>query len=134
MVIYATPQNVADYMGIPLVDLPSDINRLIDRATDLVDYCVMNRIRTFYLNDDKTEIADETTREYVQKATSSQVEYYINNGEQTDEAQVTGISGFAVGNFNMQLGGNTSTQILPIVAPRCKRYLFLAGLLYRGVN
>lgn len=134
MVIYATPQNVADYMGVPLSSLPSDIDRLIDRATDLIDYVVMNRIRLFYLNADKTEIEDETIREYVQKATSSQVEYYINNGEQTDESQLSGISAFRVGNFNMSLGGSSAENSLPVLAPRCKRYLFLGGLLYRGVN
>ena len=66
-------------------------------------------------------------------ATCAEVEYYINFGEQTESFTTGGISSFAVGNFNMNFGNNNNGSI-PQISNRTRRYLFLAGLSYRGVN
>ena len=133
-IVYATPQDVADYMGIALGDLPSNILILIERAQDLVDYVTLNRILDYYLNDDETAIIDAEVEEGANKATSAQVEYWINTDTSLDITNTGNIGNYSIGNWSITYNGKSGESVsVAILAPRAKRHLFKAGLLYRGI-
>lgn len=134
-VTYATPQNVADYMGIALSELPSNINTLIDRSQELIDYVTLNHINDDWLNDDKTAISDAEIEEAVQKATSAQIEYWINTDTSLDITNTGNVGSYSIGNWSITYDGKSGESVsVAILAPRAKRHLFLVGLLYRGIN
>lgn len=134
-VIYATPQDVADFMGIALEDLPSNIVILIQRGQELIDYVTLNNIQDFELNDDETAIEDPEIELAVQNATSAQIEYWITVDTSLDITNTGNIGSFSIGNFTINYDGKTGESVsVAILAPRSKRFLFLVGLMYRGIN
>lgn len=112
---YATKADLAAFTGLLETELPADSDRLLQRASELVDVATMGRI-----DPSVTEQA-----EAAKNATCAQVEYWLQVGEEMD---IFGLKdGIAIGSFR--------TDSLPqALAPRARRYLFLAGLLYRGVG
>lgn len=136
-VIYATPAEVATYMGILVTELPTNILIIIQRAQELIDYITLNKINDDYLTSDKTAIADPEIETAAENATCAQVEYWINIGVESDIVNAGNISSFGIGNFSMAFGGSGSGSAnasMAVLAPRANRYLFLVGLMYRGVN
>lgn len=115
---YATSQDVKDYTG--LSSLPDDIDRLISRAEELIDWVSLNRIDT----------DDADHMEAAKKATCAQIEYWLNIGEDADIINMPG--NFKIGSF--QMGMTSQPEQFAKLAPRARRHLFLAGLLYRGVG
>jgi hypothetical protein len=115
---YATASDVATYMGIPESELPDDIDKLIDRADETIDYL----IRIEYTESDFTET--------LKKASSAQVEYWINMGEEIDYTSYP--HNFSIGSFSMGSGGGSASKSISPYAPRMLRYLSSAGLLYAG--
>lgn len=133
-VVYATPAQVASFIGIPEIDLPDNILNLIIRAQDLIDYITLNKINDYYLDNLGTSIDDTEVALAAQKATSAQLEYWLSIGADTDIINNGNISNFAIGNFSMTFGGTgAASASMAILAPRANRYLFLVGLMYRGV-
>ena len=124
MPAYATPAQVADYLGIPILQLPPNINGLLEVASELIDYATLNRIN-LDPTDDNLEAA--------KKATIYQYEFWSVTGDQSDVVGQS-IESFSLGslsvNFNTSSGGPTPN----VVAPRAKRVLVTAGLYYRGVR
>lgn len=123
---YATTTQLQAYLGG--ASLPADAQRLLDRASDLVDYLTLGRIDTTV-----TEQANAA-----KNATCAQVEYWMTMGEQTDisSSSTTSIS---IGTFQMSDSGSSSNQSTQLgskhaMAPRARRILFLAGLAYSGVR
>lgn len=117
---YATTTDLANYLGIAVSQLPSNASILLERASELIDYATLNRLDTSI-----TEQANAA-----KKATCQQAEYFISFGTEYD------ISGrdyeqLSIGSWTANFQDNSST---PTIAPRAKRTLFLAGLLYRGVR
>lgn len=110
---YATIEDLQEYMALTEADMPSDINRLLVRASELLDYATRNRLR-------EGEIAKQ--------ATCAQVEFWLTMDESTDI--LGNIKAFSVKSFSVDYGSNG----LPTLAPRAKRILSRAGLLYRGVS
>ena len=122
---YATSTDVATYTGIALLSLPTDIARLISRASDLVDYATSGQIDQ--TDNDQTEAA--------QNAVCAQVEYWIQEGEEGEYegrqiiSKTTSKASVSYGAGGVAGGSKSITDSL---APRAKRFLFLAGLLNRG--
>lgn len=110
---YATKDDLIEYLGISGVNMPSDIERLIKRAEDLIDYA------TFYMI---------TPGEGAKKATCAQVEYWLEMDETVDI--VGAIESFSLSQFSINYGENK----MPVLAPRARRILLRTGLLYRGVG
>lgn len=109
---YATKADLARYLGVNESDLPADVERLLERASELIDEATMGRI-------DVTKHAD-----VAKLAVCAQYEYWREVDETLD---VTGApESFSVSDFSMQ--GRMAT-----LAPRARRHLLLSGLLYRGV-
>lgn len=114
---YATEADLAEYLGVSEADLPTDAGRLLERASEAVDYITRGKI--------DPENAEHS--EAAKKATCAQVELWLQT-EGIGELPGT-IKSFSLGKFSMDFG----EAGMPDVASRAKQYLFLAGLLYRGV-
>lgn len=116
---YATEQDLADYLGVSLADLPSDSERLLERASEDVDYYTLGRA---------------TQGEATKLATCAQVEMWLEVGEETSIRGA--LASFSIGRWSATYanvsGGSGGGP--PALAPRAKRHLLLAGLLYRGVK
>jgi hypothetical protein len=135
-VVYATPAQVAAFMGVAVTTLPTNILAMIMRAQELIDYITINKIMDYNLNNLGTAIEDADVALAAQNATSAQIEYWLNLGADTDIVNAGNISNFAIGNFSMSFGGSgsgSSNASMAVLAPRANRYLFLVGLMYRGV-
>lgn len=114
---YATTTDLQTYLG---GSLPPNPQRLLDRATEVIEYYTFGKIQTS--NADEAEVAS--------KATCQQVEFWMQQGEDGD------ISGnqykqISIGTWNATFADGFQS---PSLAPRAKRTLFLAGMLYRGVR
>ena len=119
---YATTTELAEYLGLDETDLPDDAERLLDRASEMIDYYTLNKIDT-----DK-----ELHEQAAKKATVAQVEWWIELG---DELGLTAVfNQISIGNFSAQTGGQQQESQISKLAPRAKQELFKAGLLNRGVN
>ena len=115
MPVYATTVQLQDFIGATRA-LPLDAERLIVRASELIEYATLSRIDT-----DDTEDA-----EVAQKATCAQVEFWM----ETDESHAI-----------LAPEGGSRTQIGSLViqnpnqlSPRARMILATAGLMYRGVR
>ena len=119
---YATEEQLAKYLGKDVEDLPDDAERLLDRASEMIDYYTLNKIDT-----DK-----ELHEQAAKKATVAQVEWWIELG---DELGLTAVfNQISIGYFSAQTGGGQQESQISKLAPRAKQELFKAGLLNRGVS
>ena len=116
---YATTEELAEYLSVDEQDLPNDSDRLLDRASEIVDYYTMGRI-------DNT---DTEQSEAAKKATMAQVEQWIEVGDEG----IIKVQGLTIGDFQVQFGAG-GNRTMPELASRARKYLFLAGLLHRGVS
>ena len=113
---YATTTELAEYLGVQESDLPDDAERLLERASEMIDYYTLNKIE-----------AGETAS----KATCMQYEWW----SQFDEFGLQQFySQIQIGPFQASAAGETGGEGPPKLAPRAYQSLFLDGLLYRGVN
>lgn len=122
VMVYATKADLADYIGVEETNLPVDAERLLERASELMDAAALGRI----------DPNNAEHIEVVKKATCAQVEFWVQAGEQQDVAGP--IEGYRIGGVQIQYGSGESRVGPTVLAPRAKRYLFMSGLLYRGVS
>jgi len=115
---YATPQDLAEYLAVDPTQLPADVERLLERASEAVDYLTLGRV----------DPSNPEHLEAARKATCAQVEAWMQTDEVGDKQGP--VKSFTIGRFSMDFG----EAGVPTVAPRARRYLLLAGLLYRGVQ
>lgn len=122
---YATETDLAEYLDVDLGQLPDDAERLLERASEDVDYYTLGRVR-------KTNYRHQ---EALKKATCAQVERWIVEGDDTGDI-TQAIQSFSIGRWSQTYAnaGQNGTGGPPSLAPRARRALFLAGLLYRGVG
>lgn len=119
MPLYATRQDVADYLHVDPAKLPEDedLLRQIERASELVDYYTLGKA---------TE-----GNEAVTKAVCAQLEYWIGTGEETDSGSGDQVRSYSIGSLRIDYATKGDTKSL---APRAYRILMNEGLLYRGVR
>ena len=119
---YATTSELADYLGIDEADLPGDADRLLERASELIDYYVLpNSI-------DTTETYQE---EAARKATMAQYEYWSELG---DELGITSrVESISISKFSVSSSGDEGPSLTEL-APRAKQALIKVGLFSRGVD
>ena len=108
---YATLTELADYLGVLEEDLPDDAERLLERASELIDYYTLDRIET---------------GETASGATVRQYEWWSQFDEFNTQQFFSDIS---IGPFSASSEGG-----VPELAPRARQVLFLEGLLYKGVS
>lgn len=119
-----------EYKG---VDAGDDLDRYIERASDLVDQVTGYKIADL-------AVLHPRIQELVKKATAAQVEFYVLNGgpEGVDGSTDGSFSQVSIGAFQYQSG--RINQQIPAgkqehrVAPAALAYLEPTGLLYQGVR
>jgi len=116
---YATTTELADYLGVDEAGLPDDADRLLDRASEMIDYYTLNKIDT----------NKESHEEAAKKATCAQIEQWIEMGDEG----IVKLQGISIASFQAQFGAGEN-RMLPELASRAKQALFKAGLLNRGVS
>jgi hypothetical protein len=108
---------VAEFLDVDVQDLPNNINSLITKAIELLNYYTLNRLDSPYLSEHQLEGA--------KKAVGAQIEYWLEVGEEL--AIVPPYEEVGLGSLSV-------TGKLPILAPRARRLLLPTGLLSRGVS
>lgn len=112
MAVYATKEQLAVYLSCAIEDLPEQADKMLRDASALIDAQTLNRAAAY-------------TGENVRDAVCAQVEYWEEIDPSTD---VTGApEAIKIGTFSME--GKFAE-----LAPRARRLLLAAGLLYRGVS
>lgn len=122
MATYATKEDVAEYLHTDEANLPDDVERLLARASELIDGETLRPIKR-----DKAE-----HMEAAKNAVCAQIEYWIDEGEDGDIGGP--IQGFSLGSLQVQYGAGRNRVGPTYLAPRARRFLLHAGLLYRGVG
>lgn len=123
--IYATKEQYADYTGLDLSSLPSDIDSKLKRASRLITMIISGYSET-----------NENHIEATMLATCSQVEFWYLNQDNT--LTPNDFTELELGDFRIKKG--TSMKELPTgmgvnyVNDFAKGFLLRAGLLYRGVS
>lgn len=121
---YATKEQLAAYVG-ESASLPSDAeqDRLLERASEYIDEVTLGRIDP----DSDTDLAA------AQNAVCAQVAYWLEVGEQVGSGPLIG--SYSIGKLAINYGGGGAGRqgTQQRLAPRARSFLFLAGLLYRGV-
>lgn len=112
--VYATVADLAAYLVRSEGDLPTDSTRLLTRASELVEQAALRRVDT--TNTEHAAAARD--------ATCAQVEFWLEVGEEHAIRAPRG---------EVWIGSLRTTQQPPQLAPRARRHLLLAGLLYRGL-
>src|SRR5690606_16381507 len=103
-------------------DLPVDAERLLERASDEIDYWTLGRA---------------TPSEATRLAVCAQVEWWLQLRETlgTELAGLDNLRSISLGKWSMTFGGGASGGGgMRGLAPRARQYLLLAGLLFRGVK
>lgn len=119
---YATKDELATYLDVDKTEIEGDVDRLLDRASDLIDYHTLNRIDT-----------DDTDQEEAAKnAVCAQFEYWSEIGDELGIMQQIGQ--MSIGEFSFGGAESDSQANITRLAPRAKQYLMLEGLLYKGVS
>lgn len=117
---YATTTDLATYLGVDQAALTTDAPRLLDRASDLMDYVTHGGLGYG---------ADYDAQQAAKKATCAQVEYWLQNGEELRP----GIKVEGAGKTHIEYAGENS-QSNGGLCLRARQALLLAGLLYAGVH
>ena len=104
-----------------------ELDKLIDRASDIIDFLTMDQIV------DITDLTD-SDQSAVKKATAAQVEYLVLNPDVHMESG--SMQNVTVGRFSYGLGGRDSSRNQPpqTVPPIVRSYLAKANLSYRGIR
>lgn len=122
---YADRTQLAAFVGSS-VTLPAnpEQDRLLERASELVDVVTLNRI----------DPDNEQHLEAAEKATVAQVEYWLNQGEAVSSGGAVG--SYSIGNLSISFSGAPPGigGTMPSLSPRARHFLLMAGLLYRGVR
>lgn len=123
---YATREQLATYLGITA---PADADRLLSRASELVDDHIVTATYDIDANDQPTHPGVITA---LQDATCAQVEYWLAGDEEDD---VLGpLQGVSMGGQQQQYGAGTNRATPMYLAPRAARHLRRAGLLSGSVR
>ena len=125
---YVTPEYyVETYKG---VDAHADLERLLERASDIIDMATSNKLQIIPL-----ENYPDFVQEQVKKAVCSQVEYFISMGGY--ETVMTGeseIGNASLGSFSYKEKNENRDRSVALISPSALQYLKSTGLLYSGIE
>jgi len=120
---YADLSDYAEYTGEDQADLPDDYSRLLERASELIDYHVIVEIDT----------TEPKIEEAVRKATCAQLQFWIRRDDEIGSEQ--DYESISIGGFSAtKAGDNSSTAEGQQLAPRTIQHLGQVGLTYTGVK
>lgn len=120
-----------EYQGFGFTEMdPSEFERLIKKASDVID----SATRFFYrTNELETDVS--IRKEQFKKAIAAQVEYFNEIGSTTDYG-MNEPSSVQIGRTSMSAGGRNSNQAQKnsVLSNDAADYLNSVGLLYRGLG
>jgi len=123
---YATPEDVAEYMGIEVASLPSDIDLLITKASRMVNMQI-------YMVYDSSK---DSHVEAAKLATCDQVQYWtivgVNTATESEAYESVKIGSLSIKNANS--GGSSPAGKVLTLQNSARMYLERVGLLFRGVK
>lgn len=121
--VYATLEELAEYLDIPVTELEPGSGKLLEAASVLVDMCTLGKI----------DANNSSHAEAAKIAVCAQVEYWQETGDPIGELEK--YDSMSLGSFSVSLskGDPYSIQHQPL-APRAYQMLFMEGLLYCGVD
>lgn len=117
--VFATNEDLAEYLNIEVNNIPPDSERLLQRASELVKQTTLNNI----------DIYNIKHLEAAKFAVCAQIEYWIYAGENI--SIIGNVASYSLDDLSMNFGDNIIQQ-----GSLCKRaiaYLNHQGLLYRGL-
>ena len=115
MSAFATPTDLSAYMDVPVASLPADAARLLLRASEDIRYYT-------------APLLDETNNDHLaacKLAACAQAEWFIHVGEGLERL----VKSRSIGKYSESFDAPP-----PALAPRARRALLAAGLLYHGVE
>ena len=118
--VYATPTNLAAYLGIQEASLPQDSLRLLRRASELVSQKTLGKV----------DLNNPNHVEAAELATCAQVEYWM--GFDESMSTTAGYKSISIGSFSVDFGDKSGKE--QQLSTRSRNYLNDQGLLYRGVR
>lgn len=120
--IYATTQDYADYIGVDISSLPSDIDSKLKKASRIVTMTISGY-----------DSYNENHIEVTKLATCSQVEFWSLNPDNT--LLPNDFTELKLGSFSIKKGDNVSNvRNKEFLNDFARGYLLKAGLLYRGLS
>ncbi|MCK9570372.1 hypothetical protein M0R72_15605 [Candidatus Pacearchaeota archaeon] len=122
--IYADKYDLADYLGIEVADITASQERQLERASELVDHVTLGNIDT----------TDADHNEAAAKAVCAQVEYWGQHGEENVSDAAIKEKQFGKTRIVYADTNKSGGTVDPDLCRRAERYLFDAGLLYRGTT
>lgn len=117
---YATTTELQAYLG---GTLPPSPQRLLDRASELIDYATFGQI----------DISIDEQKDAAKLSTCQQVEYWIQVGENIDIDGIK-LDSISIGTYQAVYNNDAGSKSFSTLAPRARRTLFLSGMLFRGVR
>ena len=117
---YASKSEFAEYSGIPYDSQPDNINRLLERASELLDYYTAGN----YSPANAAHVAA------MQLAVCQQVEMWLEQGGDSEDV-IGSVQGYRIGSVSVSRAEQAPA---PVLAPRARRTLLPLGLLYMGVT
>ena len=114
---FTDKESISKYLGISESDLPNDINRMIRRASELIQEFTINNF-------------DESNEEHlkaVEQATNAQLEYWIDVGDELGVMHA--FDNVSVGSISL-----SQDEKIPVLSPRARRALLIKGLLDNSVR
>lgn len=122
MSAYATTTQLAAYLAVSESSLSDDAARLLLRASELIDSATHNRV----------DLTIDRHKNAAQTAACAQVEFWLTEGEDRD---ISGpVQGYTASKVQMQYGAGDNRIAPAYMAPRARRALLTAGLLYCGAG
>lgn len=117
-----TKTALAAYLGVDEATLPANVPKLLRDAEDLVQHAIMDRTPE-----------DDGQREAYDQAVYAQVELWIETGDPLGVAANGQYKSVSVGSLKLDYNTDQAQGGREVLAPRARRYLLRAGLLFRGV-
>lgn len=127
MANYATTSDYAEYMYTTVDKVPIDCERLLARASELIEQAVGDNLKTTNVS---VEISARQTLA-LKLATCAQVEYWLDAGE--NNATSRAIKSFSSGDTSVTFADGNSGKVNQM-ATRTRGYLNKECLLYMGIK
>lgn len=131
MTPYATAAELATFLGVSQGNLPSDVDRMLERASTLIDS--ISTLRAFDVDSGTNLPVDGDVAVAMRDAVSAQVEYWFEIGGGSQEPNSAGEAHDILRLPGDQKIGTVEVPNLKTYAPRALDILRAAGMLRSGI-
>ena len=104
-------------------ELPDNWQECLFYAETMIDYVTLHKV--------KPEELSEEVLGLVKKATYCQANYYAETGLEMDMLTSGNVGAYQLGQMSIEFKEQSSSGVL---SPQALRFLYLSGLMYRGIK